>query len=295
MPFLLVLSNCQSTSTTSQNSSTETDTGTDTSSELTLTSCTTIIDDAAADFYQTYFKCVTIARNDDITELSSTNLPPHRSYYYGEDSPNYEAFDYSRGDEYAPNPNSIEENPFTIIIPDNPVAKGLTISEDLVDGIVGTSDDEYQLGAQGIALDSIAIFNPLAAPGDDIEDEQYTFDSYNSHPTDTGFYHYHTVSPGPLEVLELAGMVTTTEPGAAEIEIYGIMCDGTVVLGCTELDGGEVDTADFDAQNGHVHDIIDGDNVTLFSNRYHTHICSDIFENHQFTPEIQYYESCEVE
>ena len=52
------------------------------------------------------------------------------------------------------------------------------------------------------------------------------------------------------------------------------MCDGTLILGCTELDGSEPFSSDFDAQNGHLHDIKDGTNV-FPPNRYHTHICTE--------------------
>lgn len=98
-------------------------------------------------------------------------------------------------------------------------------------GTVGTSNEEYPLSFAGVALDSVPLFNPLAAPEDDIAKEQFTFDSYNSHPIQDGQYHYHTNSPGPLEVLESISLITNTTPGSAEIELFGMMCDGTVVLG----------------------------------------------------------------
>ena len=107
----------------------------------------------------------------------------------------------------------------------------------------------------------------------------------------TGNYHYHTTTKGPLEVLEHKGLIQTPVVGSAEIELYGIMCDGTLIMGCTELDGSTPDNSDFDSQNGHVHDISDGTTVH-FSNRYHTHICTETFTGHSFTPEIQYYEGC---
>lgn len=149
-----------------------------------------------------------------------------------------------------------------------------------------------RLGPVGVALDSVALFNPLAAPGDDIEDEKYTLDDYNSHPTGTGAYHYHTNSKGPLEVLQSLGLLTTAILGSAGIELFGILCDGTVVLGCTELNGDVPDDSDFDPQNGHVHDLVDGNGTVMLGNRYHTHICPDLFPNHKFTPEIQFYSTC---
>lgn len=261
--------------------------------ELTLSSCTTSIADDAPAFYKKYFKCVTITTSADAVTITSDGQPPHRSYYYGQGHPNYEDFDYSRGAEYRPNPNKIIAQTLTIQVPNQPTAKGLTISDANVDGVVDTSDDEYPMGLAGFALDAVALYNPLAAPGDDIEDEKFTFDNYAAHPMQSGQYHYHTATPGPLEVLAAAGLTASTTPGAAAVEVYGVMCDGTLVLGCTELDGSAIqDPSGLDAQNGHVHDIADAE-MTHFTSRYHTHICEGVSRT-KFTPELQYYSHCDV-
>ena len=158
------------------------------------------------------------------------------------------------------------------------------------------------MGARGVALDGIVLYNPLAAPGDDIEDEQYSFDYYNGHPQMVGMYHYHTTTKGPLEVLEYKELIQNPEPGNGEIELYGIMCDGTVVMGCKELDGTDIiNSNELDAQHGHVHDIVDENGTVMLENRYHTHMCYDElsyddtngngYEQHEFTPEISYYET----
>jgi len=146
--------------------------------------------------------------------------------------------------------------------------------------VVGTGSNEFPMGPAGVALDSVALFNPLAAPGDDIEEEKYTFDRSNAHPTQDGTYHYHTSSVGPLEVLAAVG--------SGALEVYGIMCDGTVVLGCKELDGTAV-PAGLDAQGGHVHDLVDVQGTSYFTNRYHVHMCDS---GRKYTPEIQYYGTC---
>jgi hypothetical protein len=59
----------------------------------------------------------------------------------------------------------------TIVVPLTPTARGLTVTAGLVDGAVGTSGSEYRQGPAGVALDSVILFNPLAAPGDNIADE----------------------------------------------------------------------------------------------------------------------------
>ena len=148
------------------------------------------------------------------------------------------------------------------------------------------------MGPAGVALDSVVLFNALAAPGDDIENEKYTFDSYEGHPAGTT-YHYHSITPGPLEVMQAIGLTTSTVPGSADVEVYGIMCDGTLVLGCTELDGTQPAGDDLDAQNGPSHDVIDEEGTSHFLDRYHTHICPGVFPNHNFTPEIQFYSTCQ--
>ena len=258
--------------------------------ELTLENCETSISSDAPAFFKDLFKCVTITTDGDTLTIESAGLPPHKSYYYGDGHPNYEDFDTSRGSQYRPNPNTIETQDLLVGIPLNPVSRGLTITGDLVDQISGTSQYEYHGAPGGIALDGVALFHGYAAPGDDIEQEKYTFDIYNGHPQDSGTYHYHTWTMGPLEVLAHAGYVSSTTPGDAEVEIYGIMCDGTVVLGCTEADGSSIQGA-VDAQGGHVHDIVNDAGETWFAGRYHTHVCEGA---RHFTPEIQYYEECGV-
>lgn len=254
-----------------------------------LSNCDESFGSDVSAFYATYFSCVNVSVSGNNTVVASDNLPPYESWYYNESHGNY--IDYvSQGSGYFQNPNEISEQNMSVTISSNPTSHGLTINSELVDGNVGTSNYEYGMGAVGVALNGVALFNPLAAPPDEIEDEKFSFDTYSGHPTNTGYYHYHTTSKGPLEVLKDKGLITTATVGSGEIELYGIMCDGTVILGCTELDGSAPDNSDFDAQNGHVHDISDG-STTHFSNRYHTHICGDL-GGHGFTPEIQYYEGC---
>ena len=254
----------------------------------TLDTCDTTIAAEAPDFFQLY-RCVDVTVTGDEVALASIGLPPHPSPYYPETSENWEAFD-DRGGDWFQNPNEIAQQAITVTVPLEPVAKGLTITDAMVDLSAGTSDDEYNGGNVGIALDGVMLFAAMAAPGDDIAEEKYTFDLWEGHPQNTGVYHHHSANPGGLAVLEAAGWTTSTVPGEAEIELYGIMCDGTVVLGCTELDG-SAPAADLDAQAGHVHDLVNTDGDTWFTERYHTHMC-DALSAHVYTPEIQYYEGC---
>lgn len=252
--------------------------------ERTIDTCTTSNGSGVPEFFQRYFRCVETSQDGQYVTLFTEDLPPHRSYYYGLGSPNYEPFDTSRGAQYHPNPNQLSAKQLRVQVPIAPVDRGLTISAAMVDGVVGTDANEYRMGPVGVALDGVALFNALAAPGDDIDQEKYTFDRYNAHPTNTGHYHYHAVSPGPLEVLQAMSPPATTE-------LYGIMCDGTVVLGCQELDGSAVAGA-LDAQAGHVHDIADSSGQLFFAARYHVHLCES--GSRALTPEIQRYGECRV-
>jgi hypothetical protein len=254
----------------------------------TLATCTTSIAADVPEFYRRYFRCVTITKTATGVAITTEDLPPHLSAYYAAGDPNHVAFD-TRDGSYHQNPNVIAAQQLTINVPSAPVASGALISAATVDGQAGTSQEEYRLGAVGVALDSVALFTGTAAPGDDIADERFTFDRYEAHPEQRGAYHYHSPTPGPLEVLRARGDVTTTVPGAAELELYGVLCDGTIVLGCKELDGSAPAGA-LDAQGGHVGDLA-ADGMTFFTGRYHTHVCADA-RGHMYTPEIHYYATC---
>jgi len=47
-------------------------------------------------------------------------------------------------------------------------------------------------GIIGIALNGVAIYDNSAAPGDDIFNEEATFDKCDGHPDMSSNYHYHT-------------------------------------------------------------------------------------------------------
>ena len=289
-----------------------------------LETCETDIATDVPQFFQDYFQCVKarMSSSGNYVNLYFSSLPPYESWYYdamnatSSSNPNWIPFESFAAGSYQ-NPNVISELDIVISIPVNPTVRSQIANGDsddglelidagAVDGEVGTNDYEYPMGVIGSALNGATMYNPCAAPGDVIEDEALSFDLYSGHPGGPA-YHYHTNSPGPLEVLAHKGLVTNTTPGSAELEIFGINCDGVVVMGCTELDGSAVDPTDWDAQNGHVHDMVGADGTVYFEDRYHTHICyTDItdedtdgvspndnlgYDQHEFTPEISYYET----
>ena len=252
----------------------------------TIENCTTNIDDDVPAFYKTYFRCVDISMVNGDVAIKTNDLPPHLSAYYDASDSNYIDWDAASTNHQIP-ATIIEQN-ITVTIPSNPTAKGITIDSSLLDGTLMTSDEEFPAGPAGVALDSVAYFSGAAGMGMNIADEAATFDRYEAHHA-MGTYHYHGQTPGPLEVLQLAGIIDDPTPGSASIEVYAVMCDGTIVLGCTELDGSAPNTNDMDAQGGHVHDVTDGTTVH-FAGRYHTHVCPGA--GGDFSPEIQYYTTC---
>jgi len=256
-----------------------------------VANCETNIADDVPAFYKKYFRCVDISMKGSDVLISSKDLPPHVSGYYPESDPNYVTFDTSTGQQKLPGTTTIEAQNASITIPSNPMAKGLTIDGSLIDQTAMTSQEEFpSAAAAGMALNSVAFFKGTAAMGMVVSDEAETFDRYEGHHARC-VYHYNGQSPGPLEVLQHAGIISNTTPGSASVELYAIMCDGTVVLGCTELDGSKDLSAGgaLDAQGGHVHDISDGTTVH-FTQRYHTHVCPGSAGS--FSPEIQYHTVC---
>lgn len=301
-PFLLLFTlACADKSAAVDDSSPADDSGTDDSGgggdsgasgdTYSLDNCTTSVGEGVPAFFSTFFRCVTLTHEDGVTHISSNGLPPHPSPYYDPSDPNWEAWD-DRGGDWHQNPNQIATQTVTMDVNDDPASRGLTIDSDLVDGMAGTSRSEYGGSTLGIGLDGVSLFHGVAAPGDDISQERYSFDTWEGHPQDTGTYHHHSANPAALNVLKHLGFATTNTPGSAEIELFGVMCDGTVVMGCTELDGSTPDSGDMDAQNGHTHDLVGEDGTVYLSSRYHTHLCTGVYDD-EYTPEIQYYEGCQ--
>lgn len=260
----------------------------------TLDSCVTSIDSDVPAFFATFFRCVTITRDGDSTLFQANGLPPHKSPYYPSDDPNWEEFDTSTG--HFPNPSELSEQSLLLRVVDDPVSRGLAITTDLVDGEAGGTDEyhtERTDGTSGMGLDGVAFFTGTAAPGDLLTEEEQTFDQHSGHPQDTGVYHHHGTNAPALAVVAAAGYTTSTEPGSATVEVYGVMCDGTIVLGCPEMDGATPSSSDFDAQNGHVHDLESADGTVWFTERYHIHACGNgTVPVRTYAPEIQYYELC---
>lgn len=236
-----------------------------------------------------YVRCAYVEERSGNLYIRSNSMPPYDSHFYPSDSLNYPVSVTLDEENHV----SISEKLIEMIVPKSPEAKKINVNEEF-DALSESSDNVYPAGAIGIAINGVALINDdLNLSEDGIVPE--VEDSYSGHVDESGLYHYHSRSNGPLEALKYNGQIKNAIAGEAGKELYGIMCDGTLVLGCTELSGREPDSSDFDAQNGHAHTIIKKYGKSFLKNRYHTHICPEKYPNWQRLPEIQYYSSCIIE
>ena len=235
-----------------------------------------------------YARCAYVEEHSGRLYIRSNSMPPHESQFFPPDSLNYPMLDMQEED-YVP----ISEKLIEMIVPKKPIAREINVDDEL-DALSEPSDNAYPAGVIGVAINGVALVNEDLSTSDEAIVPEGR-DSYSGHVDETGLYHYHSRSSGPLEVLKYNGKIKTAIAGEGEKELYGIMCDGTLVLGCTELSGREPDSSDFDAQNGHAHTIIKKFGKSFLKKRYHTHICPEKYPDWQRLPEIQYYSSCIIE
>jgi hypothetical protein len=112
-----------------------------------------------------------------------------------------------------------------------------------------TTGQAMPLGTVGVAVNGVALFSNVAAPGDDIYLEAATFDPCQSHPTNNGVYHYHSE---PYSI------------SSNDSNLIGVMRDGYFVYGRKEFDG---TTPTLDAAGGHTSLTVDSSGIAV----YHYH------------------------
>ena len=147
-------------------------------------------------------------------QITTDGRPDYTSNYFPQTDPCWAAYSPS-----FPDPNTIAAQHVVALVPMSPATSGQAMS----------------LGAVGVAVNGVAIFDNQAAPGDDIYDEVGSFDRCGGHPQNTGVYHYHT------------------EPHAISNDddrLVGVLRDGFFVYGRRDADG-SVPT-DLDAAGGHL-------------------------------------------
>lgn len=172
----------------------------------------------------------------NVVVLRATSVPDHPSPYFGAGTANYEAPHAGM----QVNPNRIVAQNMVLRIPVSPA--------------VASASSDTPLGAMGVAVNGVALFNQYAAQRAPLTSEILSFDRYNGHPQQQGMYHYH-IEP-----------VYLTAQGSARL--VGVLLDGFPVYGTRDSSG--VTPSNLDACNGHV-----GATPEFPNGIYHYHIVAN--------------------
>jgi hypothetical protein len=122
------------------------------------------------------FSCsVTLTKSGSNVVIATKNIPDTKSFYYNTTDACYEALSSTAR---KANPNKIASKNVSLTVPYAPTAAATPSATP--EGIIG------------IALNGVAIYDNSAAPGDDIFNEEATFDKCDGHPDMSSTYHYHT-------------------------------------------------------------------------------------------------------
>lgn len=190
--------------------------------------------------YARFGNGVTVTRDADVVIIQSNGMPDHGSPYYSESSSLYESYS-GTNPRFNLNPNRIREQRYTFRVPANPVE--------------ATNKSATPLGAIGVAVNGVAIYNQYAGPNRPLTNEIDSFDQYNGHPQQSGAYHYH------IEPLYLTL--------ASRESLIGVLLDGFPVYG-PEENGRVITNDDLDAYHGHI-----GATADYPEGIYHYHVTAE--------------------
>ncbi len=197
--------------------------------------------------YSKIYGSSSITSDGTFVTIKTNGTPDHKSPYYPVNNSLYEAYSGTTfgGFTFLKNPNVIATQTFTFRIPLNPS--------------VATNHAATPLGAIGVAVNGVALFNQYAGPNQQVlTSEIASFDKYYGHPTGTSLYHYH-VEPLYLTTVKLS-----------KASLMGFLLDGFPVYGPQEEDGTNVISSSLDVYHGHTHATVDFPNGT-----YHYHFTAD--------------------
>ena len=197
--------------------------------------------------YSKIYGASSITNDGTYITIKTTGLPDHKSAYYATNNSLYESYSGTTfgGNTFAKNPNEIESQSYTFKIPANPT--------------VSSTHSETSLGAIGVALNGVPLYNQYAGPNNQaLAGEIVSFDQYYGHPAKGGTYHYH------VEPLYLTTVKYTKSA------LMGFLLDGFPVYGPEEEDGTSVTSSLLDDYHGHTHATVDYPNGT-----YHYHFTAD--------------------
>lgn len=199
-----------------------------------VSSCESSRTDQGLSGFWLNFSCrVTLTKSGSNVTVATDSRPDSKSQYFSSTDACYEAFSASGR---ITNPNTISTQSISATIPFAGVAAGSN-----------TATDE---GVIGVAVNGVSIYDNSAAPGDDIYDEEATFDKCQGHPDVSSRYHYHT-EPDSI-----------TSNGS---DFIGVMRDGFPIYGRLDSDGS---TPTLDAAGGHTGTTPDSSGASV----YHYHL-----------------------
>src|SRR5262249_29409638 len=123
--------------------------------------------------YSQFTGSATVTLSGNYAIVSTTDIPNHKSPYFGVGNVNYVAA--TAGNRL--NPKKISAQNYVLHIP---VARS-----------PAASPSDTPLDAIGVALNGVVFFNQYAAGRTALTTEVVSFDQYNGHPAQQNNYHYH--------------------------------------------------------------------------------------------------------
>lgn len=185
-----------------------------------------------------YTDGVSIEIGDNSISITSIGLPDHQTPYWGEGHEMYEEFE---GTNHANMNTSMIAFNYVMTIPTNP-------SE-------ADSKEVTDLGAVGMALNGVPLYNDYEGGGVLEENAWSTFDASGAHPGPNEDYHYHC-----------EGNYLTVD----DANLIGFLRDGFPIYGRKDMDDSYPD--DLDDNGGH-----EGTTVDFAESIYHYHVSNEVY------------------
>lgn len=219
--------------------------GSDDSSELDDDQSGDAVSTPTTAFAEFNADAVTVSFDGDEITITSTALPNHTSPYWTEGSDLH--IDPIVATESGISPGNITESSYSLTV---------SAAPDLA-----SSSTETGLGAIGISVSGVPIYNQSEGPTDVTDATASGFDWAGGHSGPTG-YHYH---------IEARDVGETSPLTIDDDELLGIMSDGFLIYGRKCNSTGDYPT-DGDDSNGH-------SSTTQHSDEafYHYHIENEIY------------------
>ncbi|MGJ8593426.1 MAG: YHYH protein [Aquaticitalea sp.] len=189
-------------------------------------------------YINSYTNGVTVEVNGSTITIRSTGLPDHKTPYWGVGHEMYEDFP---GTNHANMNTSMTTFNYAMTIPTNPTE--------------ASNKEQTELGAVGMALNGVPLYNDYEGGGVLQENAWSTFDASGAHPGPNEDYHYHC-----------EGTYLTVDNN----NLIGFLRDGFPVYGRKDMD--ESYPSDLDENGGHISTTADFSEAI-----YHYHVSNEVY------------------